>query len=209
MKSYGLLKHIFFYSKNLILPHPFLVLSMSQTCHKLSSSFEKSTSGLLKHNLFSIQKIRTDLVLQSCFQCHQHATNLVWASKNPPLYFLPLYSFTSILGPLCRFSLVLQRLKCSLGDSPPPLNIYPSYQQSLSQICKGICLVYMYTGVPWQFTSYLPAHMTQAVQPQTTSNKMCITFLLHIYQSTLLAIHQHLGSKLHLADQRSTWMAMP
>ena len=43
------------------------------------------SSWLLKHNFFSIRKIQTDLVLFSCFQCHEHVTNLVRASKNPPL----------------------------------------------------------------------------------------------------------------------------
>ena len=37
-----------------------------------------------KAQFFSIRKIQTDLVLFSCFKCHEHVTNLVRASKNLP-----------------------------------------------------------------------------------------------------------------------------
>ena len=49
-----------------------------------SSCYSREKFVFFKAQFFPNRKIQTDLVLFSCFQCHEHVTNLVRASKNPP-----------------------------------------------------------------------------------------------------------------------------
>ena len=57
-----------------------------------SSCYSREKFVTFKAHFFSIPKIQTDLVLFSCFQCHEHVTNLVWPSKNPPQLHQPIFT---------------------------------------------------------------------------------------------------------------------
>ena len=66
-----------------------------------SSYYAREKFVTYKAQFFPLRKIQSDLVLFfSCFQCHEHVTNLVRASKNPPLMFLFFSLFFSLFGPI-------------------------------------------------------------------------------------------------------------